>query len=63
MYAFSTYFNSNLFDIEDIGLGSPELHKIEILSQTTYHKNLVILAFIGAKFLGGGADSVPSLGA
>ena len=48
--AFSTKF-SNIFEIrffyfEDIDLGSPKLHTIEIFSQTTFHINLVILAFI-----------------
>ena len=36
---------------------------IDILSQTTFHKNLVIRAFIGAELAGGGgvADSAPTL--
>ena len=49
----------NLFDLGDIDLGSPKLQEIEIFSQTTAHKNLVILAFIGAELAGGGADSAP----
>ena len=41
-------------DLEDIDLGSPELPMIEIFSQPTSHKNLVILAFIGAELAGAG---------
>ena len=37
-----------LLCLEDISLGSPKSHTIEIFNQTTSHKNLVILAFIGA---------------
>ena len=47
------FWNLTLFDIEDIDLGSPKLHAIEIFSQTTFHKSLVILAFIGAELAGG----------
>ena len=32
---------------------------IEILSKSTSHKHLVILAFIGAELAGRGADSAP----
>ena len=48
------------FYLEDIALGSPKLHAIKFFSQTTSHKNLVIL-FIGAELaaMGGGADSAP----
>ena len=62
------YFRRNLrkfliydfFDSEDIDLGSPNLQAVEIFSHTTSHKNLVILAFIGAELAGGGgADSAP----
>ena len=58
IYAFSTKFltffgNSCFFDLEDIDLGSPKLHTVDILSQTTSHKNLVILAFIEAELVGG----------
>ena len=48
------FSNSNLFDIEDIDLVSPKLHTIETFSQTASHKNLVILAFIGAALAGVG---------
>ena len=41
------------FYLQDIDLGSPNLHAIEVYSHTTYHKNLVILAFIGAELAGG----------
>ena len=40
------------FDFEDIDLGSPNLHAIEIYSHNTSHKNLVILAFIGTELAG-----------
>ena len=45
-------------DLEDIDVRSPALHTIDIFSQTTYHQNWVILAFIGAE-LAGGTDSAP----
>ena len=45
--------NLALFDLEDIGLGSPELHAMEVFIQTTFHKHLVILAFIVAELAGG----------
>ena len=47
-----------IFYLEGSNLGLPELHVIEIFNQTTFHRNLVILAFIGAE-LAWGADSVP----
>ena len=43
---------TNLLDLEHIDLGLPTLHTIEILSQITSSKNLVILAFIGAELAG-----------
>ena len=46
-------FSSMIFFLEDIDLGSPKLHVIEIFYQTIIHKNLVILAFIGAELSGG----------
>ena len=46
---------------EDIDLGSPKLHMIEILSQPTSHKNLLILAFIGAELVGGGVWQILTL--
>ena len=51
-------FKFDFFYLEDIDLGSPKLLVLEIFDQTTFHKNLVILAFIGAE-LAGGADSAP----
>ena len=37
-----------------------KLHVFETFDQTTFHKSLVILAFIGAELAGGGgADSAP----
>ena len=48
----------NLFVLEVIDIGSPKLRTIDIFSQTTSHKHLVILAFIGAE-LAGGYDSEP----
>ena len=44
----------DFFVLEDIDLGSPNLHAMEIFSHNTSLKNLVILAFIGAEFAGGG---------
>ena len=53
------FLNFIFFYLEDIDLGSPKLHVIEIFNQPTfYKKNLVILAFIGAE-LAGRADSAP----
>ena len=43
----------NLFDLQDIDLGSPKLHTIENFSQTISHENLVILTLIGAELAGG----------
>ena len=51
---FIFFWNLNLFDLEDIDLGSPKLHAIETFNHTTFHKNLVILAFIGAELVGRG---------
>ena len=51
---FLDFFYWNLFDPEDIDLGSQKSHTIEIFSQTTFLKNLVILAFTGAELAGGG---------
>ena len=48
------------YDLQDIDPGSPNLHAIEIFSHTISHKNLVLLAFIGAE-LAGRADSAPPL--
>ena len=68
MSAFSTKFrifflNLYLFDLEVIDLRSPKLLTIEICSQITSHKNLVILAFIGAELVGGGQNLPPFPGA
>ena len=41
------------FYLEHIVLGSQKLHMTEIFSHPTFHKNLVILAFIGAELAGG----------
>ena len=46
---FEIYF----FLLEDIAIGSPTSHMMDIFSQPTYHKNLMILAFIGAELAGG----------
>ena len=54
---FEKFLICEFFNLEDIDLGSTNLHAIEILSHTTSHKNLVILAFIGVELAGGGADS------
>ena len=43
------FLTFEFFDLEDIDLGAPKLHAIEIYNQTTSHKNLVILAFIEAE--------------
>ena len=51
----------DFLDLKDIDLGSPKLHIIEIFSQPTSHKNLVILAFIGAELAGGGQILPPPL--
>ena len=51
----------DFFDLENIDLGSPNLHAIEIFSHTTSHKKLVILAFIRAELAGGGRFCPPSL--
>ena len=50
----------NFYNLEDIDLGSPNLHAIEIFSHR-YHlpKKLVILAFIGAELAGGGGQILP----
>ena len=50
--------NLNLFDLEDFALWSSKLHPIAHFNQNTSHKNLVILAFMGAEMVGGGTDSV-----
>ena len=53
-YAYSRKFRifySNSFYLEDTDLGSPKLHTIEIFNQTNSHKNLVILAFMGAELV------------
>ena len=47
------------FYLEDIDLGSPNLHATGIYSHTTSHKKLVILAFIGAELAGGGVQILP----
>ena len=47
------------FYLEDIDLRSPKSHTIEIFSQDTSHKKMVILAFIGAELAGGGAFLPP----
>ena len=49
---FWSLFQFEFISIEDIDLESPKLHKIEIFSQTTSHKKLVILALIGAELAG-----------
>ena len=49
----------NFLDLEDIDLGSPNLHAIEIYSYTTSHKDLVILAFIEAEMARGGGQILP----
>ena len=54
-------FLFEFLDLEGIDLGSPKLHAIEIFNQATFHKNSVILAFIGAELAGGGTDSPPPL--
>ena len=44
--------------IEDIDLGSPKLHTIEIFSQTTFHKKLVNLASIAAELAAAGGGQI-----
>ena len=51
----------DFFYLEDIDLRSPKSHTIEIFSQDTSHKKMVILAFIGAELAGGGAFLPPPL--
>ena len=53
------FFIYEFFYLEDIDIGSPNLHTIEIFSHATSHKNLMILAAIRAELVGGGADSAP----
>ena len=50
--------NINSIDPEDIHLRSPKLHAIEFFNHATSHKDVMILAFIGAE-LAGGAESAP----
>ena len=47
------------FYLEDIDLGTPNLHVIEIFSHTISHKNLAILAFIAAELAVGGGRFCP----
>ena len=53
------FFKFEFFDLADIDLGPPKLHVSEIFDQTTFHKNLVILTFIGAELAGGGGQILP----
>ena len=50
---FRKSFEILFFYPEDIDQGSPKFHMIEIFSQPTSHKDLVILAFIEAELAGG----------
>ena len=43
-------FLFEIFDLQDIDLGSPKLHVIDTFNQATFN---VILAFIGAELAGG----------
>ena len=47
------FFKCDFLGLEDIDLGSLKLHVIEIFNQTTFHKNLAVLAFIEAELAGG----------
>ena len=49
----SGFLEISFFNLEDINQGSSKLHAIEVYNQTTSHKKLVILAFIGDKLAGG----------
>ena len=55
-----TIFLYLIFYLEDIELGSPTLLAIEIFNQITFHKYLVILAFIEAELAGRGRQILPS---
>ena len=52
--------NLNLFDLEDIDLGSPklQLHAIDISNQVSSHNSWKILGYLGAELAG--EDSAPS---
>ena len=58
---YEKFSNLIYFYLEDIDLGSRKLHVIEIFYQTTFPKNLVILAFIGAELAGGHRFCPPTL--
>ena len=47
------------FDLENIDLGSPNLHLKQFLYGPTYPLRFVFLAFTGAEIAGEGADSAP----
>ena len=48
------FYEIRIFDLEGIDLGSPKLHVSETFDQSTFHKNLMILAIIGAELSGVG---------
>ena len=62
-HTFSTKFRNfvrhDFYYLEDIDLGSSNLHAIEIFSHTISHKNLVILAIIRAELARGGKIQPP----
>ena len=58
---FREIFEIRFCYLEDIDLGSPKSHMIEIFNQTTSHKNLVILAFIGVSQGAGTPQDRPRL--
>ena len=47
------------FDLEDVDLGSPNLHHKEFLCGPTHPQSFVFLAFLGAEIAGGGAEYAP----
>ena len=50
-----------LFDLENVDLGSPNLHFKEFLYGPTYHRNFVFLTLAEAEIAGGVSDSAPPL--
>ena len=53
LYSKLVFLKYEKVDLEDTDLRSPALHTMDIFSQTTYHQNWVILAYIGAELAGG----------
>ena len=56
---FRIFWKLILFDHEDIDLGSPKLHVTKFFNQSTFRKNVEILAFVRAE-MARGTDSAPT---